>query len=58
MDRFGDVELVLSCGDLPYYYLEYIVSMLNVPLLYVHGNHDAPPEYQPLAVVRPARTVA
>jgi Icc-related predicted phosphoesterase len=39
-ERFGDVDLVLSCGDLPYYYLEYIVSMLNVPLLYVHGNHD------------------
>lgn len=41
-DRFGKVELVLSCGDLPFYYLEYIVSMLNVPLLYVLGNHDRP----------------
>ncbi len=40
--RFGDIDLALSCGDLPYYYLEYIVSMLNVPLLYVHGNHDRP----------------
>lgn len=37
--------MVLSCGDLPYYYLEYIVTMLNVPLLYVHGNHDPPIEY-------------
>jgi len=45
VERFGDVDLVLSCGDLPYYYLEYIVSMLNVPLLYVHGNHDPPVEY-------------
>ncbi len=33
------VELVLSCGDLPSAYLEYIVSMLNVPLFYVMGNH-------------------
>lgn len=33
------VELVLSCGDLPSDYLEYIVSMLNVPLYYVMGNH-------------------
>lgn len=41
-DRFGDIDLVLSCGDLPYDYLEYIVSTLNVPLLYVHGNHDRP----------------
>ncbi len=35
----GDVDLVLSCGDLPSDYLEYIVSMLNVPLFYVMGNH-------------------
>jgi Icc-related predicted phosphoesterase len=40
VDRCADVDLVLSCGDLPYSYLEYIVTMLNVPLLYVHGNHD------------------
>ncbi len=45
VEKFGDVDMVLSCGDLPYYYLEYIVTMLNVPLLYVHGNHDPPIEY-------------
>jgi Icc-related predicted phosphoesterase len=40
--RFAEgVELVLSCGDLPSTYLEYIVSMLNVPLYYVMGNHGA-----------------
>jgi hypothetical protein len=33
-------ELVLSCGDLPFDYLEYLVSRLDVPLLYVPGNHD------------------
>jgi Icc-related predicted phosphoesterase len=33
-------DLVLSCGDLPFDYLEYIVSRVNVPLLYVPGNHD------------------
>ncbi len=37
--RFADVELVVSCGDLPRYYLEYVVTMLNVPLFYVMGNH-------------------
>jgi Icc-related predicted phosphoesterase len=37
--RFADVDLVLSCGDLPHYYLEYVVTMLNVPLYYVMGNH-------------------
>jgi Icc-related predicted phosphoesterase len=36
------VELILSCGDLPADYLEYLVTFLNVPLLYVHGNHDRP----------------
>jgi uncharacterized protein len=41
-DRFGDVDVVLSCGDLPYYYMEFIVSLLNVPCFYVHGNHDQP----------------
>lgn len=37
--RFHDVDLVIGCGDLPYYYLEYIISMLNKPLYYVRGNH-------------------
>jgi Icc-related predicted phosphoesterase len=45
VERFGNVEMVVSCGDLPYSYLEYIVSMLNVPCFYVHGNHDRP-EYR------------
>ncbi|HXF37070.1 MAG TPA: metallophosphoesterase [Actinomycetota bacterium] len=38
-------ELVLSCGDLPFDYLEYIVTMTNVPLLFVPGNHD--PDLRP-----------
>jgi uncharacterized protein len=35
------VDIVISCGDLPSAYLEYIVTMLNVPLFYVMGNHGA-----------------
>lgn len=38
-------DLVLSAGDLPYGYLDYVVSTLNVPLLYVPGNHD--PDLRP-----------
>ena len=38
--RFGDVDLILGCGDLPPYYLEFLVTMLDVPLYYVRGNHD------------------
>ncbi len=41
-DRYADVKMVFGCGDVPYYYLEYIVTMLSVPLLYVRGNHDQP----------------
>jgi uncharacterized protein len=39
VDRFNDVDLVISCGDLPYYYLEYIISTLDIPLYFVRGNH-------------------
>lgn len=42
-EHFQQIDLVLGCGDLPYGYLEFLVSSLNVPLLYVPGNHD--PEY-------------
>ncbi|MBI5354745.1 MAG: metallophosphoesterase family protein [Chloroflexi bacterium] len=38
--QFQDVELILGCGDLPYPYLEYLVTMLNMPMFYVPGNHD------------------
>ncbi len=38
--HFAGVEMILGCGDLPYNYLEYLVSLLNVPLYYVPGNHD------------------
>ena len=44
-DRFGDVDLILGCGDLAYYYLEFVVSMLDVPLFYVRGNHSNQVEY-------------
>jgi len=38
------VEAVISCGDLPFDYLEYIVTFLGVPVYYVLGNHDPGPE--------------
>lgn len=43
--QFRDVELVIGCGDLPFYYLEYIVTLLDVPLYYVPGNHDKAEQY-------------
>lgn len=44
-ERYPDVEMVIGCGDLPYYYLDFLVSALDVPLLYVLGNHDGGPQY-------------
>ena len=38
------VEAVISCGDLPFDYLEYVLTFLGVPLYYVLGNHDPAPD--------------
>jgi uncharacterized protein len=49
--NFGsNVDLLIGCGDLPYEYLEYLLSVLNIPLLYVPGNHD------PLYTARDSRS--
>ncbi len=37
--RFPDIDMVISCGDLPAFYLDFIASTLHVPLYYVMGNH-------------------
>lgn len=51
-------DLVVACGDLPFDYLENLVSRLDKPLLYVPGNHDedlTPPDtrWAPLAYEYP-----
>ncbi|SDR73115.1 Predicted phosphoesterase [Nocardioides scoriae] len=33
-------DLVLSAGDLPWDYLEWVVSTVNCPMVFVPGNHD------------------
>jgi predicted phosphodiesterase len=33
-------DLVVSCGDLPFSYIDYVASAANTPLVYVPGNHD------------------
>lgn len=37
--RFADVDLVLSAGDLPMEYLGFISASLNKPIYFVFGNH-------------------
>ena len=44
-ERFASVDLVLGCGDLPYYYLEYLVDVLGKPVFFVRGNHAPLVEY-------------
>ncbi len=38
--KFQNIDLILSCGDLPPEYLSFLLSKFNVPLYYVKGNHD------------------
>jgi uncharacterized protein len=44
-NRFKAVDLIVGCGDLAYYYLEYVYDALNAPLFFVRGNHDKVLEY-------------
>jgi Icc-related predicted phosphoesterase len=33
-------DVVVSCGDLPYDYIDFVVSAANAPVVFVPGNHD------------------
>ncbi len=39
-ERFKDIDLVISAGDLPMEYMDFIVSSLNKPVYFVFGNHN------------------
>lgn len=39
-ERFRDIDLVISCGDLKAEYLSFLATMLKAPVYYVHGNHN------------------
>lgn len=39
-EQFEGIDLIISCGDLKPEYLTFLATMVSVPLLYVHGNHD------------------
>lgn len=44
-ERFGNVDMIISCGDLPHYYVEFILSALDKPAFFVRGNHAYTLEY-------------
>ncbi len=39
-EQFEGIDLIISCGDLNPEYLTFLATMVPVPVLYVHGNHD------------------
>lgn len=43
--KYPDIDLIVGCGDLPFYYLDFLVSALDRRLVYVRGNHDNGPQY-------------
>lgn len=47
LERLGHIDFIVSCGDLRASYLETILTLANVPLLYVPGNHDTGYEENP-----------
>jgi hypothetical protein len=40
LSAVATAELILACGDLPFDYLGYLMNALDVPLVFVPGNHD------------------
>ena len=46
-DKLKGIDLIISCGDLSPSYLTFFVTLCNVPLLYVKGNHDGKYEKTP-----------
>ncbi len=38
--QYSDIDMVISCGDMPPGYLDFITSITGVPLFFVRGNHD------------------
>ena len=44
-ETYSDVDMLISCGDMPAFYLDFIGSILSRPMYYVRGNHDT--HYKP-----------
>jgi len=36
---YGNADILISCGDLPYHYLDYVSSHILAPFYFVQGNH-------------------
>lgn len=38
--KLSGFDLIIGCGDLSVEYLEFLVTLADCPLVYIHGNHD------------------
>lgn len=45
--RVKGYDLILAAGDLKAEYLTFLVTMSNLPVFYVHGNHNAAYDHYP-----------
>lgn len=45
MDRVGAIDLILACGDLPFYYIEFLMTVSGRPTYFVYGNHGREVQY-------------
>lgn len=39
-EALSGVDMIISCGDLPAEYLDFLATFTASPVFYVHGNHD------------------
>lgn len=46
-EKIKDIDLIISCGDLPAEYLTFFATLCRAPVLYVRGNHDGRYEQKP-----------
>jgi uncharacterized protein len=51
-ERFIGIDLAIDCGDLPYYYLEYIGDELKTDICFVRGNHSKIEEFTTVGIHR------
>ena len=45
--QYRDIDLIISCGDMPAGYLDFISTITSVPMFYVRGNHDEMYDQEP-----------
>lgn len=46
-EKLDGIDLIIGCGDMHAEYVSFLATMAHVPLLYVHGNHDAGYDFHP-----------